>query len=275
MQIKIKKQLVDLSTPIVMGILNVTPDSFFKGNRFTTDKTILHATEKIVLEGGSILDIGGYSTRPGAETVSQDEEIRRLSEALHIVLKKFPDLLISVDTFRSGVVRQLVNNFNIGIINDISGGSMDDLMFETIADLQVCYILMHSRGTPSNMQNQTQYSDVVSEVIHFLSKRVAQLKLLGVHDIIIDPGFGFAKTKEQNFELLNKLSYFKELNLPILTGISRKSMIYNTINTTSEESLNATTAANMLALIGGSSILRVHDVKEAVQTIQIFKQLKR
>ena len=271
MQIKVNNRLIDLTTPIVMGIVNVTPDSFFKGNRFTTDKDILHCVEKIITEGGVIVDIGGYSTRPSADTVSQDEEIRRVSEAINIILKKFPELIISVDTFRSSVVRQVAKNFNIGLINDISGGTLDDLMFETIADLQLAYVLMHTRGTPKNMQTQVQYTDVVSEILSFLAKRVAQLRLLGVHDIIIDPGFGFAKTTEQNFEILKQLPYFKELNTPILAGISRKSMIYKTLVTTAEESLNGTTAANILALIGGASILRVHDVKDAVQAIQIYE----
>ncbi len=271
MQIKLNNRLLDLTTPIVMGIVNATPDSFFKGNRFTTDKAILHCVEKIIKEGGAIVDIGGYSTRPSAETVSQDEEIRRVSEALNIILKKFPELIISVDTFRSSVVRQVASNFKIGLINDISGGTLDDLMFETIADLQLAYVLMHTRGTPKNMQTQTQYIYVVSEVLSFLAKRVAQLRLLGVHDIIIDPGFGFAKTTEQNFEILKHLSYFKELNTPILAGLSRKSMIYKTLNTTAEESMNGTTAAHILALMGGASILRVHDVKEAVQAIRIYQ----
>lgn len=272
MQINIKNSLIDLNTPIVMGIVNVTPDSFFKGNRFTTEKGILHCVEKIIKDGGRIIDIGGYSTRPMAETVTQDEEIRRVSDAIEIILKKFPEVIISVDTFRSSVVRHVANNFDIGLINDISGGSLDDLMFETIADLQLAYVLMHTRGTPKSMQNQTQYIDVVSEVLSFLAKKTAQLRLLGVHDIIIDPGFGFAKTTDQNFKLLKHLSYFKELNVPILAGVSRKSMIYNTLNTTAEESLNGTTATNMLALMGGASILRVHDVKEAVQTIRIFEE---
>jgi dihydropteroate synthase len=272
MQISINSQLIDLTTPIVMGIVNVTPDSFFKGNRFTTDRGVLHCVEKIISEGGTIIDIGGYSTRPLAETVSQDEEIRRVSQAIEIILKRFPNAIISVDTFRSSVVRHVANNYSIGLINDISGGTLDDLMFETVADLQLAYVLMHTRGTPKNMQNMTKYVDVVSEVLSFLAKRIAQLRLLGVHDIIVDPGFGFAKTTEQNFELLKKLSYFKELNTPILAGTSRKSMIYKTLEVTAEESLNGTTASNMLALMGGASILRVHDVKEAVQAISIFKE---
>lgn len=271
LQINLNNKLIDLSTPIVMGILNTTPDSFFKGSRFVSDKGILKCVEKIVSEGGSLIDIGGYSTRPQAETVTDDEEIRRVSEALEIILKKFPDVLISVDTFRSTVAREAVRNYKAAMINDIGGGTLDPLMFETIADLKVAYVLMHTRGTPQTMQYKTEYDDMVADVFRFLEKRIAQLRLFGVNDIIIDPGFGFAKTGDQNFELLKKLSYFRELNVPILAGLSRKSMIYKLLSTDAEGALNGTTAANMLALMGGASILRVHDVKEAFQAIEIYK----
>jgi len=194
-----------------------------------------------------------------------------VSEALEIILKKFPDVYISVDTFRSTVVREVVRNYKVAMINDISGGTLDPLMFETIADLKVAYVLMHTRGTPQTMQSKTEYDDLMADVFRFLEKRIAQLRLFGVNDIIIDPGFGFAKTGDQNFELLKKLSYFKELNVPVLAGLSRKSMIYNLLDTDAEGALNGTTAANMLALLGGASILRVHDVKEAFQTIEIYK----
>lgn len=270
-QINLNGTLIDLSSPIVMGILNTTPDSFFKGNRFVSDKGILKCVEKIVVEGGSLIDIGGYSTRPQADMVTDDEEIRRVSEALEIILKKFPDLHISVDTFRSTVVREVVKNYKVAMINDIGGGTLDPFMFETIADVKVAYVLMHTRGTPQTMQFKTEYDDLVADVFRFLEKRVAQLRLFGVNDIIIDPGFGFAKTSSQNFELLKKLSYFKKLNVPILAGLSRKSMIYNLLDTDAEGALNGTTAANMLALLGGASILRVHDVKEAFQAIDIYK----
>lgn len=271
LQINLNNKLIDLSTPIVMGILNTTPDSFFKGSRFVSDKGILKCVEKIVSEGGSLIDIGGYSTRPQAETVTDDEEIRRVSEALEIILKKFPDVLISVDTFRSTVAREVVRNYKVAMINDIGGGTLDPLMFETIADLKVAYVLMHTRGTPQTMQYKTEYDDMVADVFRFLEKRIAQLRLFGVNDIIIDPGFGFAKTGDQNFELLKKLSYFRELNVPILAGLSRKSMIYKLLSTDAEGALNGTTAANVLALMGGASILRVHDVKEAFQAIEIYK----
>ncbi len=270
LQIKLNNHLVDLSTPIVMGIVNVTPDSFFKGNRFISENEILRCVEKILSDGGTIIDVGGYSTRPSANVVTQEEEIKRVSEALEIIFKNFPDVLISVDTFRSGVVRQITRNYPVAMINDIGGGTLDDLMFETVSDLKITYILMHTQGSPQMMQKMTNYKDVASEVLHFFKKRLSQLRLFGVNDVIIDPGFGFAKTIEQNYELLNKLSYFKELNVPILAGISRKSMIYKSLETNAEEALNGTTAANMLALIGGASILRVHDVKEAMQTIKIY-----
>jgi len=275
LQLKLNNKLVDLSTPIVMGIINVTPDSFYKGSRISSDKSILNATEKMLADGATILDIGGYSTRPSANPVSQDEEITRISTALEIILKKFPDTKISIDTFRSGVVRHSNSNFHVAMINDISGGTLDDLMFETIADTGLAYVLMHTRGNPQTMQSLTQYEDIVSEVILYLEKKISQLHLLGVNDIIVDPGFGFAKTMEQNYILLRKLSYFKELNVPILAGISRKSMLYKLLDLQPEESLNATTAANMLALIGGATILRVHDVKEAMQTISIFNQYNK
>ncbi len=270
-QIKLNNRLIDLTTPLVMGIVNVTPDSFYKASRFVHDASILKTVEKMLEDGATIIDVGGYSTRPGADVISVDEELKRLSDGVEVILKKFPDVFISVDTFRASVARQMVNNYGVAIINDISGGTLDNLMFETIADIQVAYVLMHTRGTPANMQTLTEYENVVSEVMQFLEKRLAQLRLFGVSDVLIDPGFGFAKTVEQNFELLSKLSYLQQLNAPILVGLSRKSMLYKTLNTDAINALNATTSANMLALTGGASILRVHDVKEAVEAIKIFK----
>lgn len=272
MHLKLNQQLFDLSSPLIMGIINVTPDSFYKGSRFTTEKAILHAVDKILENGGSIIDIGGFSTRPSAEIISEEEEIYRLSKALEIILKKYPQTVISIDTFRAKVARCMVENFQVAMINDVSGGTLDDQMFETIADLKVAYVLMHMRGTPQTMQQLTDYEDVVTEVFQFLQKRLAQLRSLGVTDVIIDPGFGFAKTIQQNYQLLKKLSYFKELGAPILAGLSRKSMIYKLLNITPDEALTGTIAVNMLALIGGASILRVHDVKEAAQTIKIFNE---
>ena len=272
LQLNLNNRLVDFTTPVVMGIVNFTPDSFFPGNRFVTDKAILKGVETMMEEGALIIDVGGYSTRPNAEAITQDEEIRRLSEGLEVILKKYPDVLVSVDTFRSGVASHVVKNYGVALINDVSGGTLDDLMFETIADLQVGYVLMHMRGTPQTMQSNLIYDDVVSEVLHLLEKRLSQLHLLGVNDVIVDPGFGFSKTLEQNYQLLNKLSYFNVLNVPILAGVSRKSMLTKLLGIHADEALNATTAANMLALLGGASILRVHDVKEAMQAIRIFQK---
>jgi len=275
MQIKLNNRLFDLSIPAVMGIVNATPDSFYSGNRFLSDKALLTSVEKMITDGVDILDFGGYSTRPMAKNINSEEEIERLSNTIETVLKKFPDCIISVDTFRANVARNMVKNYNVSIINDIGGGTLDDLMFETIADLKVAYVLMHTRGTPQTMQQLTNYDDVVAEVIAFLQKRIAQLRLLGVTDIIADPGFGFAKTTEQNYCLLNKLSYFSALNTPLLVGLSRKSMITKTLDIDTKDALNGTTAANMLALAGGASILRVHDVKEAKQAISIFMEYKK
>jgi dihydropteroate synthase len=268
--LKLNGSLYDLQTPIVMGVINITPDSFFALSRYKSDRTLLQQVETFLTEGATIIDIGGYSTRPQAEPITVDEEIKRISDALELICKKFPQAIISVDTFRSPVARFAVQQYNVAMINDISGGTLDPLMFETVSDLQVAYILMHTRGTPQNMQENTDYEDVTSEVLQFLVKRVAQLRLLGVNDVIVDPGFGFAKTLGQNYELMKKLSIFKQINAPLLVGVSRKSMIYNLLETDPQGALNGTTALHMLALLGGASILRVHDVKEAMETIKIF-----
>jgi len=275
MQIKINNRLTDFSEPRVMGIVNVTPDSFYPGSRYQKEKSIVHVVEKMIQDGVFILDIGAYSTRPGAEPVSAAEEIERLSSALEIIVKRFPDLSVSVDTFRAQVARHVVREFGVGMINDVSGGTLDAEMFETIADLQVAYVLMHMRGTPQNMQTHTEYENITSEVLGFLQKRIAQLHLLGVNDVIADPGFGFAKTAEQNFRLLREMHYLKELNVPLLVGMSRKSMIYKTLGIEASEALNGTTALNMLALLNGAAILRVHDVKEAVETLKLFSQYRK
>jgi dihydropteroate synthase len=273
--LKLKGKLYDLRTPVVMGVVNITPDSFFAFSRYKSDRTLLQQVETFLAEGATIIDVGGYSTRPQAAPVSVDEEIKRISEALEIICKKFPEAVLSVDTFRSPVARMAVQEYGVAMINDIGGGTLDQLMFETIADLQVAYVLMHTRGNPQHMQAQTQYEDVVADVLQFLAKRVAQLRLLGVHDVVIDPGFGFAKTLEQNYEMMSKLSIFRQINAPLLVGISRKSMIYKLLETVPEQALNGTTALNMLALMGGASILRVHDVKEAVETIRIFNAYRQ
>ena len=272
MQIKINDRLADLSVPRVMGIVNVTPDSFYPASRYQKEKSIIHVVEKMIQDGVFILDLGAYSTRPGAEAVSAAEEIERLSYALEIIVKRFPDLPVSVDTYRAQVARHVVTEFGVGMINDVSGGTLDAEMFETIADLQVAYVLMHMRGTPQDMQTYTEYENITSEVLGFLQKRIAQLHLLGVNDVIADPGFGFAKTTEHNFRLLREMHYLKELNVPLLAGMSRKSMIYKILGIEATEALNGTTALNMLALLNEAAILRVHDVKEAVETIKLFTQ---
>ena len=272
MQIKLNNKLLDLSTPAVMGIINATPDSFFAGSRFSADNKLLTTVERMVNDGVDIIDIGGYSSRPSAEDIAPEEEIKRLSDTLDIILKEFPDVIISIDTFRANVARHMVEDYGVAMINDIGGGTLDPFMFETIADLQVAYVLMHMRGTPQNMQFNTQYNNLMADILEFFEQKISQLHLLGVNDIVIDPGFGFAKTTEQNYTLLNKLSYFKELRVPLLAGMSRKSMITKVLNINADEAVNGTSCVNMLALAGGASILRVHDVKEARQAVTIFNQ---
>jgi len=274
MVIKYGNRLIDFSQPKVMGIVNVTPDSFYNESRVSSASSILKKVEGMVSEGVDIIDIGAYSSRPMAENIGAQEEMKRLMVALEVIVKHFPDIALSVDTFRSEVATFAVKNYGVGIINDISGGTLDNCMFETIADLGVAYILMHIKGNPQTMQTRCDYTNVVAEVIDFLQKRVHQLHLLGVNDVIIDPGFGFAKTKEQNFSLLKNLNLFSAIQAPLLVGVSRKSMICKTLNVTPEEALNGTTAVHYKALIGGANILRVHDVKEAKQTIAIFEAVK-
>jgi dihydropteroate synthase len=271
MVIKYANSLIDFSQPKVMGIVNVTPDSFYAESRVGGTKSILKKVELMVAEGVDILDIGAYSSRPMAEDISAQQEMKRLSEALEVIVKHFPDVPLSVDTFRAPVAAFVVKNFGVGIINDISGGTLDNSMFETIADLGVAYILMHIKGNPQTMQSHCEYTNVVAEVIEFLQKRVHQLHLLGINDVIIDPGFGFAKTTEQNFSLLRNLNLFSSIQVPLLLGVSRKSMICKTLHVTPDEALNGTTAVHYAALKGGANILRVHDVKEAKQTIAIFE----
>ncbi len=262
--------LLDLSSPVVMGILNVTPDSFFADSRANNVLSLLAQAEKQLLEGAKILDIGGMSTRPGAEMVNEMTELNRIVPAIRAITRAFPEAIVSVDTFRANIARACVDE-GAHIVNDVSGGSLDDNMFAKIADLNVPYILMHMKGTPRTMQKLTKYDDVALEVLDFFIEKVGLLRGLGVKDIIIDVGFGFAKNTEQNFELLRKLSVFKILECPILAGISRKGMIWKTLGVTAEESLNGTTAAHIFALQGGTKILRVHDVKAAVEAICIFE----
>lgn len=255
-----------------MGILNITPDSFFEGSKFTTETEILTQTEKILSEGATFMDVGGYSSRPGAEDISVQEELSRVVNAIKVIIKKFPAAIISVDTFRAEVARQAVQE-GAAIINDISAGELDKNMFATVAKLNVPYIIMHMRGTPQTMKSLTEYSNLIGEVTDYFVEKLNRLTMLGVKDVVIDPGFGFAKTIDQNFELLASLDYFKTLDKPILAGLSRKSMIWKTLGTSAADALNGTTALNMTALLKGVRILRVHDVKEAVEVVKLHAKL--
>jgi dihydropteroate synthase len=270
MTINCKGTLVDVSTPKVMGILNCTPDSFFDGGKYKNESDILSQVEKMLLEGATFIDVGAYSSRPGAQHISEDEELQRMLPVIHVLIKNFPEIIISIDTFRSKIAREAINAGG-AMINDISGGKMDVAMFETVATLQVPYILMHMLGTPQNMQKNPVYKDVTQELISFFADTMNQLQL---NDVLIDVGFGFGKTKEHNFELLKNLALFKNLEVPILAGISRKSMLYKTLNISAQEALNATTSANTIALLNGANILRVHDVKEAIEAIHIVNQIR-
>ncbi len=273
--INCRGKLIDLSSPLVMGIINLTPDSFFYGSRFQSKEEVLKRAEEILEEGGSIVDLGACSTRPGADLVTIDEEIKRLMPVLELIRKKFPELIISIDTYRSEVAKKTVLEGEADIINDISGGEMDEKMHETVAAIKVPYILMHMQGTPSNMQNSPTYKDVVSDISLWLSKKVDKLKLLGIADIIIDPGFGFGKTIAHNYQLLSHLEEFALFELPLMVGLSRKSMIYSFLNTKVGDSLNGSTVLNTIALMKGANILRVHDVKEAVESIKLVTKLNQ
>ncbi|HBO29520.1 MAG TPA: dihydropteroate synthase [Leeuwenhoekiella sp.] len=271
--INCKGKLIDFEIPKVMGILNVTPDSFYDGGSYKNEKDILAQAEKMLNDGATFIDVGAYSSRPGAQDISVDEECARLIPVVNLLLKNFPDVLLSIDTFRSKVAQEAVNS-GAALINDISAGFLDEAMLTTIAKLQVPYIMMHMRGTPQTMKDLTEYEDVVHEVIFYLSERVAAARALGINDLIVDPGLGFAKTIAQNFELLNATEKLQVLELPILIGLSRKSMITKALGVDSNSALNGTTALNMIALQKGASILRVHDVKEAVQTVRLHQALK-
>lgn len=272
MTINCKGSLIDLSTPKVMGILNITPNSFYDGGKYKSESEILNQVDKLLIEGATFIDIGAYSSKPGAEFVSEDEELNRLVPVIELILKKYPEALLSIDTFRSNVAKQCIKN-GAAIINDISAGMLDDKMLETVAYLQVPYVMMHMKGNPQTMQSLTQYDDLVKEMMFYFSERINKARSFGLNDIIIDPGFGFAKTVEQNYEVMQKLEYFNILELPLLVGVSRKSMIYKVLETTPELALNGTTALNTVALQKGAAILRVHDVKEAVECVKIYNQL--
>lgn len=275
MTINCKGQLVDLSTPKVMGILNVTPDSFYDGGQYKDETSILNQVERMLNEGSTFIDIGGYSSRPGADNVSETEELKRVIPIVELILKHFPETLISVDTFRSEVAKKSIEA-GAAIINDISAGHLDENMIATVGQLGVPYIIMHMKGNPKTMQQQTDYDDLIKDINSYFAERIAKAHGAKINDIIIDPGFGFAKTLEQNYELLNNMQLLKIIvDKPILAGVSRKSMIYKTLSTTSENALNGTTALHMVALQKGAKILRVHDVKEAVECVTLFNQLKQ
>jgi len=272
MTINCKGKLIDLASPKVMGILNITPDSFYDGGLYKNDSKILNQVEKMLKYGATFIDVGAYSSKPNAAHVSQVDELNRIVPIVHLILKTFPDTLLSIDTFRSEVAKQCVNA-GACIINDISAGKLDKNMLQTVASLHVPYIMMHMRGTPQNMQQQTNYDNLVKDVIFYFSERIAAAKALGIIDIIIDPGFGFSKILEQNFEILNQLELFKMIDKPLLIGVSRKSMIYKTLETSAKDALNGTSVLNTVALQKGASILRVHDVKEAMECVKLVESL--
>lgn len=273
--INVNGKLLDLSSPKVMGILNLTPDSFYAESRKQTDQDIRIRTRQIIEEGGSIIDVGAYSSRPKAEHITPDEEMRRLRNGLQIINSEYPDAIISVDTFRADVARMCVEEYGVAIINDIAAGEMDENMFQMIARLKVPYIMMHMQGTPQNMQQNPHYENVVKEVMLYFATKIQQLRDLGAKDLIIDPGFGFGKTLEHNYELLEKLESFQLFDLPLLVGVSRKSMIYKLLGGTSEDALNGTSIINTISLLKGANILRVHDVKAASEAMQIVNAMNR
>ncbi len=259
------------SQPMVMGILNVTPDSFFDGGKYSNENSVLHQTDKMLQEGAKIIDVGGYSSRPDSTDISIEEEVQRIQNAIPSIKKEFPEALISVDTFRSEVARVAIEE-GATIVNDISGGSLDPKMFELVSSYknEISYILMHMKGTPQTMKSKCQYRNLISDIHSYFLQKVQQLNQLGFENIVLDLGFGFAKTVEQNYELLRNIHYFKKMNLPILAGVSRKSMIYKPLGITANEALNGTSVLNTIALNEGAKILRVHDVKEAVETIKLY-----
>ncbi|MCX7551968.1 dihydropteroate synthase [Xanthomarina sp. F2636L] len=273
MTINCKGNLIDLSSPKIMGILNLTPDSFYDGGKYKNESEILSQVYMMLKSGATFIDIGAYSSRPNAKHITEEVELKRLLPIISIIIREFPEILISIDTFRSQVARQGIEA-GAALINDISAGKLDNLMLETVAKLHVPYIMMHMKGTPQTMQQQATYENVIKDIIFYFSERISKAKALGIVDIIVDPGFGFAKTKEQSFEILKHLELFKILEKPFLSGVSRKSMIYKTLENSPKEALNGTTVLNTIALQKGTSILRVHDVKEAVECVKLLEQLK-
>lgn len=267
-------KLIDLKIPRIMGIINVTPDSFYTGSRYFDDKSILEAASRMLDEGADFIDVGGYSSRPGAEDITPEEEKSRVLRAIKLITREIPEAIVSVDTFRAEIAYEAVMECGAKIINDISGGEADKEMFNVVAELNVPYILMHMQGTPRTMQINPAYNDVVADILMWFGERIFKLRTMGVKDIILDPGFGFGKTVEHNYELLRRLGEFKIAGLPIMAGLSRKSMIWKTLDVKPEDALNGTTALNMAALMNGADILRVHDVKEAVQVRTLYLKLR-
>lgn len=273
MTINCKGQIIDLSTPKIMGILNITPNSFYDGGKYSLENNAISHVEKMLKEGATFIDIGAYSSKPNAEFVSQEEELIRIIPVVKTILKEFPEALLSIDTFRSSVAQECLNN-GAALINDISAGNLDEKMMEVIAINNVPYIMMHLRGTPQTMQSHTNYEHLINEMITYFSDKVNKARSLGINDLIIDPGFGFAKTTDQNYEILSNLELFKILELPILAGVSRKSMIYKTLDSNPDEALNGTSVLNTIAISKGATIIRVHDVKEALECVKLCEKLR-
>jgi dihydropteroate synthase len=267
-------RLIDLERPRVMGIINITPDSFYKGSRFMDENAVAEAAGRMLSEGADILDVGGYSSRPGADDISASEERKRTIGAIKLIIREFPGAIVSADTFRAEIAKEAVEDAGALLINDISGGDADSEMFSVVGKLNVPYIMMHMQGTPATMQKDPHYDDIVADILKYLAVRILKLRESGVSDIIIDPGFGFGKTISNNFELLERLSEFRIAGLPLLAGLSRKSMIWKTLGITADEALNGTTTLNTIALMKGADILRVHDVAEAVETVRLFMKLR-
>lgn len=272
--LNVSGKLLEVDSPIVMGILNATPDSFYSGSRCDSDEAVRMRVRQIVSEGGRIIDVGGYSSRRMADDVAPEDEWRRLSAALRIVRDEAPGAIVSVDTFRASIAERCVGEYGVDIVNDISSGQLDRAMIPTVARLKVPYVMMHMRGNPHTMQDFTDYGDVAADVMRFLGDRMKEAAYAGISDIILDPGFGFSKTLDQNYELLARMELLRELGYPLLVGVSRKSMVYELLGTSPEQSLNATTAVNTLALLKGASILRVHDVREAVEAVAVVEKFR-
>ena len=272
MTINCKGNLIDLATPKVMGILNTTPDSFYSESRKTSLTALLKSAEEMLKQGATFLDIGGYSSRPGADDISETEELERVVPAIEAIVKNFPESILSIDTFRSKVAAEALK-IGAAMVNDISAGNLDEKMLEVVAEFQVPYIMMHMRGTPQTMKELNNYNDLTQDIIFYFSEKLRAARVIGINDIIVDPGFGFSKNIDQNFKLLSNLEKFKNLNVPILAGLSRKSTIYKTLNCSPKDALNGTTVLNTMAIANGANILRVHDVKEAMETIKLMSQL--